>query len=415
MIAPAVISARTAVAVAFTFAGIGFGALASRIPDTRDALGLTPGRLGLTLLAISAGSVLALPAAGWVTQRIGVARSVATGAVLVATGLVWAGLSIDVLGSAGVLAVGLFLVGAGTGTWDVAMNLEGAQVERRMGRTVLPKFHAAFSLGTVAGAGIGALAVWSELPIWVHMVLVAVVLVPSVLAAVRRFLADPPDAPQEADAGQTPTPAPMPAPAARRHPLAAWTEGRTLLIGVVVLAAAFTEGVANDWLSVALVDGYDLPTWVGVLGLAAFLSAMTVGRVVGSPLLDRYGRVPVLLATLSLAGLGSLLVVFGGSAPVAFVGAVLWGLGASLGFPVGMSAAADDPQHAAARVSVVASIGYTAFLAGPPLLGFLGDHVGVLRALVVVSVLIVPALLVVPAVRRPPLQATASSAREQHV
>jgi len=403
------------VAAAFAFAGIGFAALASRIPDLRDALELSPGRLGLTLLALSAGAVISLPAAGWVTSKIGVARAVATGAVLVATGLVVAGVGVDVFGLVPIVAAGLFVVGVGTGTWDVAMNVEGAEVERRMGRTVMPKFHAAFSLGTVAGAGIGALASWSTTAILVQMLFVVAVLVPSVIYAVRSFLTG--DEPLlsgvrsgEEDGAATDVTAAASSgpgePPARRNPLAAWTEPRTLLIGVVVLAAAFTEGVANDWLSVALVDGYDLPTWVGALGLACFLSAMTVGRVAGSSLLDRYGRVTVLTGTLALAGAGSVLVVFGGSAPMAFVGAVLWGLGASLGFPVGMSAAADDPEHAAARVSVVASIGYTAFLAGPPLLGFLGDHFGVLRALVVVSILVVPALLVVPAVRPPRTPAT---------
>jgi len=84
---------------------------------------------------------------------------------------------------------------------------------------------------------------------------------------------------------------------------------------------------------------------------------------------------------------------------VAMVGAVLWGLGASLGFPVGMSAAADDPAHAAARVSVVASIGYTAFLGGPPLIGFLADHVGVRDALWVVLAVLAVAVVVASAAR----------------
>jgi MFS family permease len=187
----------------------------------------------------------------------------------------------------------------------------------------------------------------------------------------------------------------------RRNPLAAWLEPRTLLVGVVVLAAAFTEGTANDWLSLAVTDGYGTESWVGVLGFAAFVTAMTVGRVLGTGWLDRYGRVRVLWAAFALAGAGALLVIFGPAIGLvaAFAGALLWGVGASLGFPVGMSAAADDPRHAAARVSVVASIGYLAFLAGPPLLGLLGDHVGVLHALLVVVALTIPALLVVPATR----------------
>ena len=103
------------------------------------------------------------------------------------------------------------------------------------------------------------------------------------------------------------------------------------------------------------------------------------------------------------AAVGSLLVVLGTTA-LAFVGVVLWGVGASLGFPVGMSAASDNPVRAAARVSVVSTIGYVAFLAGPPVIGWLGDHVGVLRSLLVVGVLALIVLPLVGATRavRPP-------------
>ena len=112
---------------------------------------------------------------------------------------------------------------------------------------------------------------------------------------------------------------------------------------------------------------------------------MTVGRWFGSDLLDRYGRVPVLRVSAFAALVGLLLVVFGTGLPWRWPARCSWGLGAALGFPVGMSAAADDPRHAAGRVSVVASIGYVAFLAGPPLIGLLGDHVGVLRSLTIAA------------------------------
>ena len=138
--------------------------------------------------------------------------------------------------------------------------------------------------------------------------------------------------------------------------------------------------------------------WAGVLGFATFLTFMTLGRVSGVKLLDRYGRVAVLRILFGAAIIGCLMVVFG-NVWVAFVGCAIWGLGASLGFPVGMSAAADDPARAPMRLSVVSTIGYTAFLAGPPLLGFLGDHFGVLRALLVVGAVSVLAMLVVPVAR----------------
>jgi predicted MFS family arabinose efflux permease len=185
----------------------------------------------------------------------------------------------------------------------------------------------------------------------------------------------------------------------RRPARHAWREPRTLLIGLMVMAMAFTEGTANDWLAVALVDGHDVEHWMGVAGFAVFVSAMTLGRIGGTVVLDRLGRAPVLWATMVLAAAGVLLIVLGTSGVVVTAGILLWGLGASLGFPVGMSAAADDPVHAAARVSVVSTIGYTAFLAGPPVLGFLADHVGTLDALLAVAILMVPSALVVPAAR----------------
>ena len=122
---------------------------------------------------------------------------------------------------------------------------------------------------------------------------------------------------------------PKPALTDRRNPLSAWLEPRTLLIGLLVLAAAFTEGSALDWLSVGIVDGYGTPSWVGVLGFAAFVSAMTVGRVLGTSWLDRYGRVPVLWTAFALAAVGALLVIFGPflGLVAAFAGALIWGLG----------------------------------------------------------------------------------------
>lgn len=377
--------ARTAVAVVFALNGLGFATWASRIPEAQALLGLTPGRLGLLLLTLAAGAVLALPTAGAVTARLGPARTVAGGTVVAAAGLALAGVGVEALGGVAVTGLGLFLLGLGSGTWDVAMNVEGAAVERRLARTIMPRFHAAFSLGTVAGALLGAGAAQAGVGHAVHLPLVAATALAVALTSVRSFL---PVAPEQGEAVRP-----------RGRALAAWAEPRTLLIGVLVLAFAFTEGTANDWLAVALVDGYGVSATVGALGFGAFVAAMTAGRVWGTLVLDRWGRVPVLYATGALAAVGVAVVVLAGSPWLSFVGIALWGLGVSLGFPVGMSAAADDEEHAAERVAVVATVGYTAFLAGPPLLGFLGDTFGVLQALLVVSALLVPAMAVVPVAR----------------
>ncbi|MEU8261875.1 MFS transporter [Micromonospora sp. NPDC048999] len=385
-----VLAARNGVAVVFALNGLAVGTWFSRVPAVREALGLSAGRLGLLLLAMSAGAVLAMPFAGLVTQRLGPARTVAASVLFVAFGTVVAGLSAGLIGSVVGVALGLFAFGYGSGTCDVAMNVEGAAVEKRLGRTIMPRFHAAWSLGTVAGAGIGAGAARLDVPVGVHLPALAAVVLVGTLLGTRAFL----PAPAEADGPAEPA-------ARRRALLATWREPRTLLIGLLVLVMAFTEGSANDWLAVAFVDGYGVSEAVGATVFGVFVVGMTLGRTAGTVAIDRWGRVPVLFGTIGLAAAGAALAVLAGSGPVAVVGVALWGIGASLGFPVGMSAAADDEDRAPARVSVVAVIGYTAFLGGPPLLGFLGDHLGILHALGVVPLLLLPTLALVPVLRPP--------------
>jgi cyanate permease len=292
------------------------------------------------------------------------------------------------------MVIGLFLFGLGLGTWDVAMNVQGAAAERRLGRAIMPRFHAGFSVGTVAGALVGAGMVALHVPVTAHLLGVAVLVGVGVPLSVRGFLPDVEQDKAESDS----------IPDRRnsgRKALHAWREPRTLLIGLFVLAFAFAEGVGNDWISIALIDGYGTSATVGTLGFATFLAAMTAGRWFGPRSLDRYGRVIVIRVLTAICLVGVLLFVFGSHVIVAFAGAVLWGVGLALGFPVGMSAGADEPAMAAPRVSVVASIGYCAFLAGPPLIGFLGDHFTVLRAVLAVAVLLAMAIMITGAIRPP--------------
>ena len=379
--AGAVAAARNAVATVFILNGLGFASLFSRVPDMRSGLGLDNSSLGLLLLAGALGSVLALPSAGALIRRSSAAAVVRGGSGLAAVGLLVVALGVDLTSSVGVAAVGLFVYGIGTGTWDVAMNVEGAAVERGLGRAILPRFHAGWSLGSVAGAGIGVLVTAVGIPMTGHLALAAAAMLLAV-PATRTFLPAEPDS----HAGSSAT---------------AWREPRTLAIGLMVLAFALTEGAANDWLALAVIDGYDAPQWVGVGGFALFVVAMTAGRLLGTVVLDRFGRVPVLRATALLALAGLVLLLLGPHPVLVAVGVLAWGLGASLGFPVGMSAGADNPAHAAARVSVVSTIGYSAFLAGPPLLGFVGDQVGTLDSLWVVAAVLAPTVLLVGVAREP--------------
>jgi fucose permease len=381
------VGARNAVATAFIVNGLLFASLVARIPDLRGDLDLSNRGLGLLLLAIAAGSLLALPATGWLVTRTSASAVVRLGAVFAAVGLGVGALGAAVVSAVPLAAVGLFTYGIGTGMWDVAMNVEGAEVERRLGRSVMPRFHAGFSLGTILGAGIGVLVTAVGTPMLLHLGLLGVGGLVVTLLGTKAFL----PAGEHPDVDGTRG--------------TAWLEPRTLAVGLMILCFAVAEGSANDWLSLALIDGYQVEHWVGVTGYAVFVTAMTLGRLGGTVVLDRFGRAHTLWATAAAAAFGIVLVVVGDHVLLVGLGILAWGLGASLGFPVGMSAAADEPARAAARVSVVSTIGYGAFLAGPPLLGALGDAVGTLDSLLVVAALMGPAMLAVFATRPPRVEA----------
>ena len=255
----------------------------------------------------------------------------------------------------------------------------------------MPRFHALFSLGH-GGRRARAARRWSRSTspsprtCWSS----ASGRRPSCRWSTRRF-ADDHAAGDEGDAA---------AASGARASLDAWRERRTLLIGVFVLAFAFAEGAGNDWIGVALIEDHGAEDAVGTLALAAFLAAMTAGplvRALGARPLGPGARHP--RARRHRARGPAAVRRSARSTGSSFVGTMLWGVGISLGFPVGMSAAADDPARAAPRVSVVSSIGYCAFLAGPPLIGFLGHQDHVLHALSAVIVLLAVAALVAGNVR----------------
>ena len=276
---PRVIQARNAVGLSFFLNGTCFATWVARLPEIRHRLDLSNGQLGTVLLAGSIGAILSLTAAGAIIGRYGAATAVRVGVAIETVAMVGLACSAVLLDSAPAVAVSLFVWGIGMGLWDVSMNVEGAAVEHRLERTIMPRFHALFSLGSVVAAGVGSLAIRLDVPMLVMLPAVTAVVVVLVQTTTGAFL---PRAVEEVEHA--------PKGAVR----AAWREPRTLLIGLMVLALALTEGAANDWLAIALVDGHDVAAWKGVAGFAVFVTAMTVGRFLGSDLLDRFGRAATL-------------------------------------------------------------------------------------------------------------------------
>jgi predicted MFS family arabinose efflux permease len=379
--------ATRATFLSFTANGFVFASWLSRIPQVKGQLRLGPSALGLVLLAGGIGAIAGLLLAGPAVARFGSRRTVAVMSVVSGTGLL--ATAVGYLFGTLPVMVGLVIFSFGQGGWDVAMNTHGTLVERRLGRSVLPRFHASYSVGTVAGALTGAAMAAARVPVSLHLGVVGVVVAGVVPFAVRGFLAD------------------QPAAGAASAPLQAWREPRTLLIGIFILMFAFAEGTGNDWISVALVGNYNATPAAGAAGVAVFLAAMTAGRWFGPAVIGRWGRVPA-VGTLGLVAIaGVVLFCTGIGIPQALAGALLWGVGASLGFPVGLSAAGDEAGMAAARVSACSSIAYAAFLAGPSLIGFLGREVGVLRALASVAIFLAVAVVLVRVIRPLPGALTA--------
>ncbi|AEN08686.1 MULTISPECIES: MFS transporter [unclassified Streptomyces] len=372
---------RAALFLFMLAAGTGMASWVARTPAVRDGLDVSTGAMGLVLFGLSTGSMAGVTASGPLVRRYGGRVTISAGATLVVAGLlvVAAGASLSL--AAGVFG-GLALFGGGMGLAEVAFNIEGAAVESVIGRPVLPVLHGCFSLGTVVGALLGMALTAVEFPVGWHLTAVAALIA---AAAVRSVLSLPQGTGKEAPFGGSPQQG------GTQGRSRVWRDRRLLLIGVIVLAMAFAEGAANDWLPLLMVDGYHVSATAGSLTFLAFASSMALGRFAGGPLLERYGRVQVVRVSAVTAALGLVVVIVSPSPLMAGAATILWGLGASLGFPVTLSAAGDHPHDAAARVGAVATTGYVAFLVGPPALGFLADRVGLRLTMTVVLALLVVA------------------------
>ncbi|MFF2445347.1 MFS transporter [Priestia megaterium] len=368
---------RLSIYFIFALPGFSMASWVSRTPTIRDALGATTAQMGWIIFGMAVGSIVGLMSASHLIAHKGGRFVMVTGLVISSIGLIIVGVGGSWIINSIIVFLGLAIFGFGNGICDVAMNVEGTAVEGVTKKSLLTGFHAAFSVGTLFGAIVGSVATKSGVLVPLHLTFVSVVIVLSIVF-LSRFVPLGTGKEDNSDSNGTSMSA--------RERMAVWKEPRTILISIIVLGMAFAEGSANDWLPLIMVDGYNVTPTMGSFAFGLFVAAMTVGRAIGGLLLDRLGRVLVLRISALLAIVGLLIVIFGGSYTFATIGIVLWGLGAAFGFPVGLSAAGDDPRGVAARVSAVATAGYLAFLVGPPFLGFVGEMIGLLRALIVVLI-----------------------------
>ena len=414
---------KLAVASAFLLSGLGMSSWVTETPVIRDLIGATTAQMGIVLFGVSLGSMAGILASGALVARWGARPVIVSGTAGIAAslGIIACGTA---LGSAAVVMAGLAVFGLGMGCAEVAMNVEGAEVETLTGRPFLSLVHGSYSLGTLVGSGLGIVAVGSGIMPLVHLPVIGALIAIALLRAARELPPATgrtrPTAPvttaEAAEAAVTagpedggpPPPARVAASApAATSPTAVGTDAtaarqglrsvvgpRLLLIALITLAMALAEGTANDWLPLVMVDGHGLDPRAGSAMFAVFAAAMTVGRLLGNPVVARFGRARVLAVSAGFGVLGMGLVSFVEHLPLAIAAVVLWGLGTSLGFPVAISAAGSSGPGAASRIAVASMIGYLALLAGPPVLGFAGEHWGLRAALLIplaVMVLAIPA------------------------
>jgi MFS family permease len=374
---------RWAVTAAFALGGITISAWGPRLPAIKSSLGIGTATIGLLLAGVTVGAILGLLASAPLRQRLGGRRAVAGALLLIAAAMTVMGLAL-IARSLPLLAVGFVVAGTGIGTLDVLINVEGSAVERTAGRTLMPMMHAAWSIGAAAGSGIGAACAALGVSPAAQLIGEAVAVAAAAFAVAPGI---PPGLPEPAGQDQPR----RDRRAALRQWLRGWLDVRLLLIGLVMLGVELGEGSANSWLTLAVRSNHGQTAAVAALFFTAFALSEGLTRIFAGPVVDRLGRVLTIRVTTALGIIGIIMFIVAGNRWLVLLGVVLWAVGVSMGFPLGMSAAAESGPDPAARISVVASIGYFANLAGPPAIGAIAQSAGLLGALWVIAALFVAA------------------------
>jgi len=382
---------RNAIIAAFGLGGVTIATWGPRLPELMRELNIDTPTVGILIACSTVGSIAGLGISTPLLGRLGGRWAVSTALLTIAGSLVLMGGAL-LAQSVPLVALGFVTVGLGIGTLDVLINVEGAAIEQAAAKTLMPLMHAAWSVGAAVGSGIGAACAALGIAPSAQFMALGVVVVVVTLAMARAI----PAAAPETVADDAPRP---PVAARVRQWLRGWMDVRLLVIGVVMLGVELGEGSANTWLTLSVKDDHGQTAAIAALFFTIFAASEAATRIFGGPVVDRLGRVATIRWTTALGIAGLLLFILGGELWMVLVGVVLWAVGVSMGFPLGMSAAAEGGGNAAARVSVVASIGYIANLAGPPVLGLVAHSTGLLGALWLVVALMAAAFISAPALR----------------
>ncbi|GCE07014.1 MFS transporter [Dictyobacter aurantiacus] len=374
---PRLLTVRLAVVAFFFLNGVMTASLSARLPGIQMKLALPAGQLGLALLGCTVGSLIAMNAAGRGTRYID-SRIITTLAALLMAGslplMAWAP-------TLPLLVLALILFGAGSGAMDVGMNLLGVEVERAHGRPIMNSFHACFSVGSLVGALLSSMLAALRVDPGTHFLAIALVTGVGFVGGAR-FLPS-----------MTPVRGASKKRSLRLSP--------TLIgMGTIAFCALLSVGALFDWSAIYLTGTLHADAGLAAAGFATFLVCMAMGRMAGDALTTRIGAVALARSACLLAAGGLALALLSTWTPAAFPGLALVGVGLSVPLPLVMSAAG---RISAARsgdtLTAVTTWGYAGLLAGPTIIGFIADHLGLRLALALVVMLCLLASLCAPALR----------------
>ena len=350
--------------IAFFIAGFGLAAWAPLVPYAKARAGLDEATLGLLLLCLGAGSILAMPISGLLATRFGCRRVLVVGTILIC-------LSLPLLATASTLPLliaTLFMFGAGLGAVDSTVNLQAVIVERASGRHMMSGFHGLFSVGGIAGAaGVSALLALGLSPLWA--IAAVIVLILAALAKAAPHL--------------------LPYGSESSGPAFAVPHGVVLFIGVLCFIVFLAEGAMLDWSAVFLTTEKNLGEAYAGLGYAAFALTMTVGRLLGDTIVRRLGARRVIILGGLFAALGMALATLAPNWELSLLGYALVGVGCSNIVPVLYTAVGKQtvmPESIA--VPAITTLGYAGILAGPAAIGFIAHASSLSLAFLLITALL---------------------------
>lgn len=354
-------------AVALLFLANGF-ALAnwfSRIPAVKEDLNLGDGALGLALLGLPLGSTLVLPFSGRLIGRLGAGRLALWTGVATAVTAALPAFAVDILS----LAFTMFLLGMANGAMDVSMNAKAAEAERLSTFNIMSAFHGMYGMGFFLGSGSGSLFAGLAVPLGLHLPIAAAIGI-TALSTLRRTLADKPVVKPSSD------------------PVLALPHGPLWPLALIAAASFLAESAAADWGAVYLRSVVETSPAVAALALAGFSIGLTAMRFVADGIGQKLGDLGLMRAGALVAFSGMTLGLLFPITPLAILGFVTVGLGFAAVVPIAFRRAANLPGIAPGTgVAAVATVAYTGFLSGPPMIGLLSEAIGLRVALCILPLL----------------------------